>query len=64
MSDLIVEAVRIKKVLPHPNADKLEIVVVKNWNVVTAKNQFKTNDSVIFVPPDALVPQKLAEELG
>jgi len=34
MSELKVEIVKIEKILPHDNADRLEIAVVKGWQVV------------------------------
>ena len=64
MSDLIVEATRVKDIQKHPNADKLDVAIIKGWSVVVGKNQFKKGDSVIFVPPDALVPQALAQAWG
>lgn len=64
MSTLIVEATRIKEIKKHPNADKLELAVIKGWQIVVAKGSLKAGDSVVFVPPNSMIPQDLAEKLG
>ncbi len=64
MSDLIVPVLEIKEVLPHPNADKLELVVVAGWQVVVGKGDFKVGDPVVHVPPDSIVPEDLGRKLG
>ena len=33
MSQLIVEVCEVNDVLPHPNADRLEILIIKGWRV-------------------------------
>ena len=64
MSDLICRVQAIESVLPHPNADKLEIAIVGGWQVVIAKDSLKMGDDVIHIPPDAMVPKNIAEEWG
>ena len=45
-------------------ADKLELAVVKGWNCIVPKNTYKVNDLVICATTDAVIPEKLASELG
>lgn len=51
-----VPVIRIEQVLPHPNADKLEIVPIEGYQAVVAKGQFKVGDLAYYVPPDSIVP--------
>jgi RNA ligase (TIGR02306 family) len=63
-SSLIVNVCEVKKVYPHKNADRLELAEIKGWQTVIGKGQYKVGDIVIFIPPDTLVPEELADELG
>ena len=40
MSSLIVEVCRIDKVLPHSNADVLELAHIKGWQCVAPKGKY------------------------
>lgn len=60
MSKLIVEVCEVKEVRPHPNADRLEICVVKGWNVIAQKGQFTQLEKCIYIPYDAVLPPELA----
>ena len=64
MSSLIVEISNVEKVLPHNNADTLEIVVVKGWQCVVPKGHYHTNDNVVYIPADAVLPISLSDRLG
>jgi RNA ligase (TIGR02306 family) len=63
-SSLVVRCVPIKDVKPHPNADNLLLIEIMGWQVCTHKD---TNPQVgelrVFIPPDAVLPQELAEQL-
>jgi len=56
----------IDEILPHPNADKLEIGKLKgiNFRFVMPKGQFKPNDHVLYFPIDSVLPEKTAKALG
>ena len=41
MSSFIVEFTEIQQLLPHPNADLLEIAIVKGWQLVVKKGQYQ-----------------------
>ncbi len=64
MSELLVEICKVKEVAPHPNADRLDLIVIKGWSVVVQKNLLKQGDLVVFIPPDSVLPQTLHEHLG
>jgi RNA ligase (TIGR02306 family) len=64
MSDLVVEVCVIKKIKNHLGADRLEIARIKGWDCIVAKGAFKEGDTVVFIPPDSLIPKEIAERLG
>lgn len=64
MSSLIVEVTEIQKILPHPNADLLEIVIVKGWQLVVKKGQYQANDVVVYFPIDTVLPLETSERFG
>jgi len=48
----------------HPNADKLEVVQVNEYQCIVAKGEFKSGDIVAYIPEQAIVPKNILEELG
>ncbi len=58
MSELKVEIVSIKEVLPHDNADRLAIAVIEGWACVVGKTQFKAGDKAIYIPVDSILSEK------
>lgn len=46
----------ISEILPHTNADSLEIAKVLGWQVIVRKGEFKAGDSVVFIPIDTILP--------
>lgn len=64
MSSLIVAIAAIDEVKPHPNADRLEIAVIKGWQVIVGKGTYQPGDRVIYVPPDAVVPEIWSDRWG
>lgn len=62
MSTLKAEVVRVE-ILPHPNADRLEIAKVRGWQCVTGKGQYATGDLVVYLPIDSVLPEKLVKKL-
>lgn len=64
MSQLIVKIREITEVLPHPNADRLEILKIDHWQTIYAKGVFKAGDQCVYFPPDTVFPEDVAEELG
>jgi RNA ligase (TIGR02306 family) len=64
MSSLIVEVCRIDRVMPHPNADLLELAHIKGWQCVVPKGKYAAGDLVTYVPIDAVLPPALSDRLG
>ena len=64
-SSLIVKCVPIKNVREHPNADHLLIIDIMGWQVCTHKDtKPEVGELRVFIPPDAVLPLELAEQLG
>ena len=64
MSSLIVEVCKIDKIKEHPNADNIEIAVIKGWTCCTKKGQYEKGDTIVYCPPDCILPDELIEKLG
>jgi len=62
MSDLQVDVCKILEIKPHPKADRLEIAIVKGWDIITGIGNYKVGDIVVHIPPDSLVPDQWAEK--
>jgi RNA ligase (TIGR02306 family) len=63
MSTLIVEITKVLDINKHPNADKLELITVKGWQVVAQKDLYKIGDLVIYCPIDAVLPVELSDKM-
>ena len=63
MSSFRVEIVTLRDILPHGNADRLEVARVWDWSVVVQKGVHKPGDAAIYIPIDSLLPQKLEDHL-
>lgn len=46
----------IADIVPHNNADSLEIAKVLGWQSVVRKGEFQKGQSVVFVPIDTILP--------
>jgi RNA ligase (TIGR02306 family) len=62
-SEFTCEVVRVTEILPHPNADRLEIIRFSTkdggpsaYSLVHGKDQLKVGDLGVYVSVDALVP--------
>ncbi|WP_017547012.1 RNA ligase (ATP) [Nocardiopsis prasina] len=63
MSTLRVTAERLT-ILPHPDADALELARVGLFHAVVPKGAYRTGDWAVYVPENALLPEELVAELG
>lgn len=52
------------EILPHPNADSLELARVGGFRAVVPKGVYKTGDYALYIPEAAVLPPELLEELG
>ena len=64
MSTLKVEVCDIKDIKEHQNADALDIAIIKGWECIIKKGQYKIGDSVVYFPIDSVLPDELSERLG
>jgi RNA ligase (TIGR02306 family) len=55
-ADFKVAVVQIDTVEKHPNADRLDLVGIKGWNCVTARDLYKPGDLAIYFPIDSVLP--------
>ena len=62
MSKLIVEVCKVDKVENLENAQRLQMATIKGWQCLVGKDEFKEGDLVIYVPPDAVIPNDLIEK--
>lgn len=49
---------KISEVLPHGNADKLELVKILGYQCVTQKGLYKKDDVVVYIQPDSILPEE------
>ncbi|MFJ9897182.1 RNA ligase (ATP) [Streptomyces sp. NPDC091280] len=63
MSTLRVTA-EVLTVHEHPNADALELAQVGLYRAVVAKGVYRTGDTAVYIPEQAVLPAALIEELG
>lgn len=52
------------KIFPHPNADRLEIAQVGDYQCIVGKGQFQNENLVAYIPEQAIVPASLLREMG
>lgn len=66
MSTFIVAVRRISKVLPHGNADKLDLAEVEGlaYQFVVPKGSAVPGDDVLYIPIDSVLPDELSVKLG
>ena len=55
---------KINEVKAIEGADNIELVVAGGWNAITKKGEFKEGDETIIATIDAVIPEKLSEEMG
>lgn len=49
---------KISEILPHDNADRLEIAKVNNWQVIVKKGEYSQNDRIVFFEIDSFIPER------
>jgi RNA ligase (TIGR02306 family) len=55
---------KINEVKAIEGADNIELVIAGGWNAITKKGEFKIGDETIIATTDAVIPEKLSEEMG
>ena len=51
-------------ILPHPNAEKLELAQVADYRCVVGKDLYKTGDLVAYIPEAAIIPEDQLKFFG
>ena len=49
---------KIEKVIKHPNADSLDLLIIDGWQVVSRLGEFNKGDFCIYCEIDSIMPQK------
>lgn len=57
-------APHLVEILPHPNADRLEMAKIGGYLSIVPKGIYRTGDSCIYIPEQSIVPESILEELG
>jgi RNA ligase (TIGR02306 family) len=58
-TDFAVKVVRINEVVPHPNADRLDLCTIAGWQCVSQRGNYKAGDLVVYIPIDSVLPDKV-----
>jgi len=49
---------KIVSVKNHPNADRLDVVQILGWNVITLRDEFKEGDLCVYCEIDSILPEQ------
>lgn len=66
MSTFKVEVRTVRSTIPHPNADKLDLVYLNgmDYQFISGRGNFSEKQKVVYFPVDAVLPDDLASRLG
>lgn len=64
MSQINIEVTTITALLPHPNADRLEVAQVLGAECCVPKGKHQVGDTVLWFPPGLLIPTPVGTALG
>ncbi len=64
MAECIVEVCEIEAVLPHSNADALELAQIKGWQCVVPIGKYQAGSVVTYIPIDSMIPLEHADRWG
>lgn len=64
MSKFEVKVREIAAIEVHPNAEKLELVVIEGYRAVVKKGEFKAGDLVVYLPEAAILPEFVLRTLN
>ncbi len=63
MTESLCPVVRISRLSPIPEADEIESARVFGCDVIVPKGGYSVGDLAIYVPPEMVLPERLAESL-
>lgn len=55
---------KVREIIPHNNADALEIAMINDWQVVVKKGEFSKDQLVVYFEIDAWIPHEIAPFLS
>ena len=61
---IMTQVVTIDEIRVHPNAEKLEIALVKGWSCVVKKGEYKAGDLCVYFQPDTILPKTWTDKFG
>src|SRR4051794_40771156 len=64
MSTLVAPVTTIDSLIPHGNADTLDLAQILGWQVVVKKGQHALGEKVVYFPPDTVLPFELSDKIG
>ena len=63
MASFEVPVLHVDRIEEHPNADALEIALVRGYRCVVKIGAHRAGDLVAYIPEDAIVPEELLREM-
>lgn len=63
MSSFEVKVYKLE-IIPHPNAEFIELAKVGDYVSIVKKGDFQTGDLGVYIPEQAIVPQGILQEMG
>lgn len=60
----LVRIVELTDVIPHPNADRLELAIIEGWQVVVGKGIWIKGQRALYCEPGSLLPTTVPEFMG
>lgn len=64
MAEFRADVTKVSGVRPHPDADRLEVAQALGFDLVVSKGQYAPGDLLVHIPPAAVLPGDLVEEMG
>lgn len=55
---------KVREILPHTNADSLELAMINDWQVVVKKDEFTKDQLVVYFEIDSWIPHEIAPFLS
>lgn len=62
-SEFAVKVVAITNVIPHPNADRLDLAYIAGWQCVAQRGAYKPGDLAVYIPIDSILPDAVERVL-
>jgi RNA ligase (TIGR02306 family) len=62
-SSVVAQVLEIKDLRKHPDADRLELATLGGWQIVCGKDLYKEGERVVYITPDSLIEESLADTL-